>query len=114
MVLYPNFLGNALLPAAVGVGLQAMGLAAQAPQQASEPAPAQVAAQAPQPAPKTRLIDAPPLVAVLPGITLAHPSSTMALLALTVPPLLFVWARATVKIVRGSRNRGGRWWEWSH
>lgn len=100
-VLYPNFLGNALLPAALGVGLQAIGLAAQAPKRAPKQASKQVAVQAP----KTRLIDALLLVAVLPGITLAHPSSTMALLALLLPPFLFIWAKTTRRLVRRSGNR---------
>lgn len=81
-VLYPNFLGNALLPAALGLGLQVLGLAQS----------------------KATAVDWLLLLIVLPGITLAHPSSTMALLALMVPPLLFVWARATMRIVRGTRN----------
>lgn len=92
-VLYPNFLGNALLPAVLGVGLQAIGLATQASGQASTQAS------------KTRLIDSLLLVAVLPGITLAHPSSTMALLALLLPPFLFIWAKTTRRLLRSSSNR---------
>ncbi|WP_427008248.1 DUF6541 family protein [Pseudarthrobacter sp. H2] len=87
-VLYPNFLGNALLPTALGLGIQALGLAHQES--------------------RSRWIDCLLLFAVLPGITLAHPSSTMALLALMVPPLVLVWARATAKIVRGTRRRWAR------
>lgn len=83
-VLYPNFLGNALLPTALGLGLQALGLVQQTSQRG--------------------LMDWLLLLAVLPGLTLAHPSSTMALLALMAAPFLFFWARATAKIIRGSRK----------
>lgn len=75
-VLYPNFLGNALLPCALALGIQALRLSRQRSH--------------------FRTIDLLLLLAVLPGITLAHPSSTMALLALMVPPLFYVWGRSTL------------------
>lgn len=75
-VLYPNFLGNALLPSALALGIQALRLSRQRS--------------------RFMTLDLLLLLAVVPGITLAHPSSTMALLALMVPPLLYVWGRSTV------------------
>lgn len=83
-VLYPNFLGNALLPAALGLMIQALGLA------------------------KDR--DVPKLITwllfivVLPGIALSHPSSLMALLALSIPALLFLWGKAIRPRLRGPRS----------
>ncbi|WP_307074305.1 DUF6541 family protein [Arthrobacter pascens] len=85
-VLYPNFLGNALLPIVLALSLQALGLSRQ---------PSHF-----------RTLDLLLLLAVLPGITLAHPSSTMALFALMVPALLYVWGRATLGIAgRQARRR---------
>jgi hypothetical protein len=85
-VLYPNFLGNALLPIVLALSIQALGLSRQ---------PSHV-----------RTLDVLLLLAVLPGITLAHPSSTMALFALMVPALLYVWGRATLGIAgRQARRR---------
>lgn len=81
-VLYPNFLGNALLPVAVGLGVQAMGLANNAAGSKSV----------------AWLL----FFAVLPGISLAHPSSTMALVALMLAPLLIFWIRFTVTAARRS------------
>jgi len=83
-VLYPNFLGNALLPVAVALGVQALGLTSSKS--------------------GSTLVTWLLFVAVLPGLTLAHPSSTMALLALMIPPLLILWTRFTAKIARGSRR----------
>lgn len=81
-VLYPNFLGNAILPVALGLGVQALGLSAIKFESK----------------PVAWLL----LVAVLPGLTLAHPSSTMAWLALMMPPLLIVWAGFTARAIRRS------------
>jgi hypothetical protein len=83
-VLYPNFLGNALLPIVLALSIQALGLSRQQSH--------------------FRTLDLLLLLAVLPGITLAHPSSTMALFALMVPPLLYVWGRSTL----GMSSRLGR------
>lgn len=81
-VLYPNFLGNALLPVAVGLAVQAMGLASSA-------------------------VESKPVrwllfLSVLPGISLAHPSSTMALVAMLLAPLLILWTRRTTAVARRS------------
>ncbi|MEV7454731.1 DUF6541 family protein [Pseudarthrobacter oxydans] len=84
-VLYPNFLGNALLPVAVALGVQALGLTGSRA--------------------GSTLVNWLLFIAVLPGVTLAHPSSTMALLALMIPPLVILWTRFTAKISRGSRHR---------
>jgi len=86
-VLYPNFLGNALLPIGLALGIRALGLAHQKSY--------------------FRTLDSLLLLAVLPGISLAHPSSTMALMVLMLPPLLHVWGTTTV----GMLNRRGtvRW-----
>ena len=70
-VLYPNYLGISLLPAALALGLQALGLGA---------------------APGERVsLSLTSLVLMLPGLALAHPSSIMALLALVAPAVLFRW-----------------------
>ncbi|MHA7301346.1 DUF6541 family protein [Pseudarthrobacter sp. MDT1-22] len=81
-VLYPNFLGNALLPVAVGLAIQAMGLASSA-------------------------VESKPVrwllfLSVLPGISLAHPSSAMALVAMLLAPLLILWTRLTTTVARRS------------
>ena len=81
-VLYPNFLGNALLPVAVALGVQAMGLTRSRA--------------------GSSLVTWLLFVAVLPGLTLAHPSSTMALLALMLPPLLILWTRFAFQVGRKS------------
>lgn len=73
-VLYPNVLAISLLPIALGAGLNALGLVRDRS----------------QPSVVSWLLFA----AVLPGLSLAHPSSSMALLALLVPPLLGLWWRA--------------------
>jgi hypothetical protein len=83
-VLYPNFLGNALLPVAVGLAIRAMGLASGAA--VSKPV--------------AWLL----FLSVLPGIALAHPSSIMALLAMLIAPLLILWARYTWGVARRSRR----------
>lgn len=83
-VLYPNFLGNALLPVALALGIQALGLG----RNPSE----------------SRTVSWLLFVLVLPGLTLAHPSSTMALVALMVPPLLILWAGLTVRLARRSQR----------
>ncbi len=70
-VLYPNVLAISLLPIALGASLQAVGVARE---RTASP-----------------VVNWLLLLAVLPGITLAHPSSTMALFALLVPVLLAVW-----------------------
>jgi hypothetical protein len=79
-VLYPNFLGNALLPVALGLGIRLLGLG----RERSE----------------SRTMDGLVLLAILPGIALAHPSSVMAFLALMVPPLLFAWGKTTARLLR--------------
>lgn len=84
-VLYPNFLGNALLPGALGLAIQALGL----DQHRDAP----------------KLINWLLFVAVLPGIILSHPSSLMALLALCLPPLLLFWVKAFWPRVRQIRTR---------
>jgi hypothetical protein len=83
-VLYPNFLGNALLPVAVALAVQALGLTGSRV--------------------SSTLVTWLLFVAVLPGLTLAHPSSTMALLALMLPPLLILWFRFAARITRESRR----------
>jgi hypothetical protein len=81
-VLYPNFLGNALLPVAVGLAIRAMGLANGAVESK----------------PVAWLL----LLSVLPGIALAHPSSIMALVAMSLAPLLILWTRYTLAVARRS------------
>lgn len=83
-VLYPNFLGNALLPVALALGIQALGLG-----------------WTPS---ESKTVSWLLFVLVLPGLTLAHPSSTMALVALMVPPLLILWAGLTARLARRSQR----------
>jgi hypothetical protein len=71
-VLYPNFLGTALLPAAVALLARALGFA---DSQGTN-----------------RRLSALLFVMCLPGVALAHPNSLMTLLAMGVPVLLVVWA----------------------
>lgn len=84
-VLYPNFLGNALLPVVIGLGLGALGLGHKITE--------------------SRTVSWLLLFAALPGLTLAHPGSTMALLVLMLPPLLFIWFGSTRRIVVRSKRR---------
>ena len=81
-VLYPNFLGNALLPVVVALGIQALGFA-RTPSKSK---------------PVAWLL----FLLVLPGLALAHPSSFMALMALMVPPLLILWSKITSRSARRS------------
>ncbi|WP_415854082.1 DUF6541 family protein [Sinomonas sp. G460-2] len=71
-VLFPNFLGTALLPAIVALLVRALGIGAEA-----------------QPG---RLMTALLLLMSVPGLALAHPNSLMTLLAVALPLLLMVWA----------------------
>lgn len=84
-VLYPNFLGNALLPVAAGLGLHALGLVHRFT--------------------RSKVVSWLLLVAVLPGLALAHPSSIMALIALLLTPLLFLWYSSTARLARRSSRR---------
>jgi hypothetical protein len=79
-VLYPNFLGISILPAALALGFQALGLGV---------APGE-----------GRALTLISLVLTLPGLALAHPSSVMALLAFLAPAALFRWWRSLREIVR--------------
>lgn len=79
-VLYPNFLGISILPAALALGLQALGLGA---------APGEGWA-----------LSLMSLVLTLPGLALAHPSSIMALLAFLTPAALFSWWSSLRKNIR--------------
>lgn len=72
-VLYPNLLSIALLPAVLALALNAMGMGA-----------------APQLPPLVRWLL---LIVASAGMTLAHPSSTMALLALLLPAGLVLYGR---------------------
>lgn len=69
-VLYPNYLGISLLPAALAVGIRALGLEAQG-----------------DVGRRSLLV----LVLMLPGLALAHPSSVMALMAFLAPAAIFRW-----------------------
>jgi hypothetical protein len=85
-VLYPNFLAVALLPSVIAVGLDALGLSAERIQ--------------------SRLIALLLLLAVLPGLALAHPSAAMAWIALMLPPAVFVWVRSLSRTVKSRTGRG--------
>lgn len=83
-VLYPNALGISLLPIAITAALAVCGIGH------GESA--------------GKLSAWLLLAAVLPGITLAHPSSTMALLALMIPVVLGIWWRSLLaRIDRGQQ-----------
>ncbi|WP_369044865.1 DUF6541 family protein [Sinomonas sp. P10A9] len=90
-VLYPNHLAIALLPAALGLALEALRVAK---------------ARTEQPWGAWVL-----LVVCLPGLSLAHPSTTIALLAFALPALLFRLVAEVAKYRR--RETSGRkalWW----
>lgn len=70
-VLYPNFLGISFLPATLALGLISIGLGSKVTQ--------------------TRFTALLVLGFTIPGLSLAHPSSLMALLAFMVPGVLFQW-----------------------
>ncbi len=72
-VLFPNFLGTALLPAILGLLVRALGFGAE-----TEPG---------------RPMSALLVLIGLPGLALAHPNNFMTLLAVAVPILLVVWFR---------------------
>lgn len=78
-VLYPNFLAISFLPVAVGLGLKML--------RAVEPE-------------GDCAFPALALTAVLPGLTLAHPSATLTLMALLAPVAVFVWCRSLIRSVR--------------
>lgn len=82
-VLYPNFLGISLLPAALALGLKALGLG--------------------EDAAEGRTLSLIALAFTIPGLSLAHPSSTMALLAFIIPAALFRW---WVSLRESLRRRG--------
>ncbi|TQJ33078.1 DUF6541 family protein [Arthrobacter sp. SLBN-122] len=84
-VLYPNFLALALLPMVFALGLDALGLSAASSH--------------------SRLLSLLLLLAVFPGMALAHPSAAMAWLALMLPPTLYAYARALVNTLRYSKGR---------
>jgi hypothetical protein len=79
-VLYPNFLGNALLPVALALGLKVLGLAHDTS--------------------RSRILDGMILATILAGVALAHPSSAMAFLAFMVAPAAYAWATAFVSMGR--------------
>lgn len=79
-VLYPNFLGNALLPVALALGLQVLGLSHDSS--------------------RSRVIDGMLLATVLAGVALAHPSSAMACFAFIVAPAAYAWAKASARLAR--------------
>lgn len=85
-VLYPNFLAVALLPSVLAVALDALGLSVVGIQ--------------------SRLIALLLLLAVLPGVALAHPSAAMAWIALMLPPAIYVWARALARAIKLREGRG--------
>ena len=85
-VLYPNFLALALLPLVLALGVDALGLSAVSH--------------------GSRIMSLLLLLAVLPGMALAHPSAAMAWLALMVPPAFYVYVRVFAKTLRSRRGKG--------
>ncbi|MCC3290481.1 DUF6541 family protein [Arthrobacter sp. zg-Y1110] len=90
-VLNPNVLAIALLPVALGAAVNALGLAAE-----------------PSYPPLVRWLL---LVAVIPGMTLAHPSTTMALLAVLIPAAFALAFRKSLKPSDG-RSPVHKVWPW--
>ncbi|MDT0167631.1 DUF6541 family protein [Pseudarthrobacter sp. BRE9] len=84
-VLYPNFLALALLPLVFALGLEVLGLSAVSN--------------------RSRLLSLLLLLAVLPGMALAHPSAGMAWLALMLPPALYVYARLLTGALKHGKGR---------
>ncbi|TLM75950.1 DUF6541 family protein [Pseudarthrobacter sp. NamB4] len=84
-VLYPNFLAVALLPLVVAISLEVLGVSA---------TPIH-----------SRVIAALVLLAVLPGLALAHPSAAMAWIAMMAPPAAYVFARLLVRTLTSLRGR---------
>lgn len=84
-VLYPNYLGNSLIPVMVGLLLWGMKLAR-------------------VPGPPSVIIWLL-ILAGMPGISLAHPSSVMAFIAIGVAPALFLWLKAVRSTIVGDRYR---------
>lgn len=84
-VLYPNFLALALLPLVFALGLESMGLSAISN--------------------RSKLLSLLLLLAVLPGMALAHPSVAMAWLALMLPPALYVYALVFANALKFRRGR---------
>nr|WP_307433191.1 DUF6541 family protein [Pseudarthrobacter defluvii] len=84
-VLYPNFLAVALLPLVVAITLEMLGLS-------------QVPAN-------SRIIAALVLLAVLPGLALAHPSAAMAWIAMVAPPVAYVYACLAVRTLSSTLGR---------
>ncbi len=85
-VLYPNFLAVALLPLVLALGVDALGLSAVSY--------------------GSRIMSLLLLLAVLPGMALAHPSAAMAWLALMLPPAFYVYVRVFAETIRSRRGRG--------
>ncbi|UKA65454.1 hypothetical protein LFT44_13105 [Arthrobacter sp. FW306-05-C] len=84
-VLYPNFLAVALLPLVVGISVEVLGLS---------PAPI-----------RSRFIGVLVLLAVLPGLSLAHPSAAMAWIAMMTPAAAYVYVRLVARTLASSRGR---------
>ena len=84
-VLYPNFLALALLPLALALGLDAIGLTTEAQ--------------------GSKIMSLLLLLAVLPGMALAHPGAAMAWLALMLPPALYVYVRVFADMLTFRRGR---------
>lgn len=87
-VLYPNFLAVAILPLVVAISVELFGLSA-----------AKI---------HSRFIGALVLLAVLPGLALAHPSAAMAWIAMMGPPAAYVYVRIFVQEFVSKRGRERR------
>lgn len=97
-VLNPNVLAIALLPVVFGAAINALGLSSEVHY-----------------SPTIRWLL---LLAMIPGMTLSHPSTTMALLAMLVPAAFALAFRRTVTVPvepaegQGSRTRAAKLWPW--
>lgn len=90
-VLYPNFLGIALLPFAWAAALQVLGIGER------------------QSHPWKSILSV--LIISLPGLALAHPSSVMVLIALLLPRALWLLVKKTrFEFARFSRHRAPAFW----
>lgn len=84
-VLYPNFLAVALLPLVVAISLEVINLSAVTIH--------------------SRVIAGLVLLAVLPGLALAHPSAAMAWIAMMAAPAAYVYARLLVRTLTSVPGR---------
>lgn len=83
-VLYPNFFGNAMVPATFAVAVSLIGVV--------------------RPLPQGKLLGVLTLLAMVPGIALAHPSALLAVVAATMLPLIYSGGRSVIRTVLSKKT----------